>query len=153
MPYFNEYFKSIAVGDISSDFNESNFSGMPFRIKSGEKILCTNTNTKEYHWFEKTVILHDHYDNKYVFDLTSYRRLLYGSSRKLISFDDIKFILNADVIKEDQAARVIQKAFKKRLQQRRSAIVIQRTVLEYIYRPGGRLFNKRKCNFESLAHK
>ena len=144
-------FKSVVIGDISYDFDHTHFSSTPFRIVSGEKILCVNMNTKEYHWFEDTVILVDRSDNRYVFDMTSYHRLIHGSSRKLISFQDIKFILNADVAKEDRAARIIQKAFKERLRQKRSAVIIQRKVLTYLYRPGGALFKKRKRSFEMLA--
>lgn len=155
MTYFlesvGEYFKTVAIGDLSGDFVESHFSGTPFRIISGEKILCANMKTKEYHWFEDTVLLYDHNNNRYVFDMIAYHRLLHGSSRKLIALEDLKCILNADVIKEDQAARVIQKAFKKHLYQKRSAIVIQRNVLKYLYRPGGTLAMRRKRHYEELA--
>jgi hypothetical protein len=155
-PYFlenvNTSFKTAIIGDLSVSFEPYHFSGVPFRVISGEKILCTNMLTKEYFWMEELVILVDHSDNKYIFDMTAYSRLIRGSSRRLIALDNLKLILNATLVKEEQAASVIQKAFKHLHKRKQSAITIQRRVLKYLYRPGGELFKRRKLNFESNAN-
>lgn len=157
IPFFleavGEYFKSAIIGDLSNDLEKHHFSGIPFRVISGEKILCANMSTKEYFWMDEIVILVDHSDNKYIFDMKAYHRLIHGSSRRLISFDDLKLILNVSLFKEEQAARIIQKAFKEQQKRNKCAIIIQRSVLKYLYRPGGELFKRRKNNYYKIANK
>jgi hypothetical protein len=133
---------SIVCGNISSDFEQTNYLGSPFEVHTGDTILVKNQANSLYHWFVDTVILKQSNGKKYLFDLEDYQKFRF---HRQIPLDNVQLIMNMTTRKREYAARVIQKAFKKY----KAALLIQQYALAYVYRPGGALFKKRKLNFEN----